>query len=309
MKVIGLIVTYNRKNLLIESLQALLNQTHKLKEIVVIDNNSTDGTSELFSNSGLFEKKGITYRKMDNNIGGAGGFYEGIKYIHENCDYDFLWLMDDDTISYPNSLEQLLIAYNHVKKEQPSFLASTVYGPEKEPMNVPGISTRKHENGYVDWYRYLKHGIVQIERATFVSLLISNKGIEKVGYPIKEYFIWGDDTEYTLRLVNNYGPAFFVGSSLILHKRYNAKSLNIITEDNPNRAKMYKYFYRNKLFNSRLYDSRKTIIKNYLNVFRESFRILVNKNCQYRIKKFVAIQKGISESILSWSEIRKYADK
>ncbi|MGX6971786.1 glycosyltransferase family 2 protein [Vagococcus lutrae] len=309
MKIVALVVTYNRKELLTECLYALLNQNHKIEEIVVIDNNSTDSTSDLFKDGAMFHLKSITYRKMDKNIGGAGGFYEGIKYINENCDYNFLWLMDDDTIANQDSLEKLLDAYDYLEQENPSFLASTVYGPEKEPMNVPGISKRKHENGYGDWYRYLKYGIIEIERATFVSLLISEKAIKKVGYPIKEYFIWGDDTEYTLRLVNDYGPAFFVGNSLILHKRYNAKSLSIITEENPNRVKMYKYFYRNKLFNSRLYDSRKLIIKNYINTIREAFRLLFRQNCKFKIKKFVSIQKGIIDSLWSWSEIKKYANK
>ena len=47
--VIAIIVTYNRKELLKESIEALLQQTYKNFDILVIDNASTDGTYETIS--------------------------------------------------------------------------------------------------------------------------------------------------------------------------------------------------------------------------------------------------------------------
>jgi hypothetical protein len=56
---------------------------------------------------------------------------------------------------------------------------------------------------------------------TFVSLLIPCKAIRAVGYPIADYFIWGDDTEYTTRITTNYATAYFVGKSKVLQELYN----------------------------------------------------------------------------------------
>jgi GT2 family glycosyltransferase len=53
--VAAVVVTYNRKELLIECLEALRNQTHKPDAIFIIDNKSDDGTPEL-----LLEKNYIT---------------------------------------------------------------------------------------------------------------------------------------------------------------------------------------------------------------------------------------------------------
>ena len=54
-KIAAVIVTYNRKELLIKSINALLEQTLPLDAIFIIDNKSTDGTPNL-----LFENKYIT---------------------------------------------------------------------------------------------------------------------------------------------------------------------------------------------------------------------------------------------------------
>lgn len=291
--VVALVVTYNRKELLIECINALLNQKVFLKKILVLDNNSDDGTDKLFS-SGCFSKKSeVDYVRLKENIGGAGGFSKGIKYLDDNYSYDWLWLMDDDTIAQVDTLDNLLVDLKKIKgKESVSFLASSVVGPEDEPMNVPEISDKKTTNGYKNWHKYLSSGLVEIRQATFVSLLISHEAIKRVGYPVASYFIWGDDTEYTLRLTSYYGPAFLSGSSKILHKRFNAKSLSIVEELNPNRIGMYKFFYRNNLLNFKTYFSNRYFLKKYLGYLVYSFYLLIKPGVKFRFKKFKAVQTG-----------------
>jgi glycosyltransferase involved in cell wall biosynthesis len=46
MKINCVIVTYNRLSLLKECISALKNQTYKINKIYIINNNSTDGTSD-----------------------------------------------------------------------------------------------------------------------------------------------------------------------------------------------------------------------------------------------------------------------
>ncbi|HBD0327239.1 TPA: glycosyltransferase, partial [Escherichia coli] len=49
-EVIAVIVTYNRKALLLKVIDAVINQSYPLKKILIIDNNSTDGTEMFISN-------------------------------------------------------------------------------------------------------------------------------------------------------------------------------------------------------------------------------------------------------------------
>ncbi|MCD7808447.1 MAG: glycosyltransferase family 2 protein, partial [Erysipelotrichaceae bacterium] len=247
-KVVAIVVTYNRKELLQECLDSLLNQTYKLSSIIVFNNCSTDGTEKLFEKGSKYDNTIISLINSESNLGGAGGFSKGIE-IASKKQYDWVWIMDDDTIPDTDALEGLINSIRVLENndETIGFLASYVYGPKGEPMNVPSIDFRPCENGYSFWYKYLDKGIVSINEATFVSILVPIDAINHVGYPIGEYFIWGDDTEYTRRLVHNYGNAWFCGKSKVLHKRFNSKKITILNEENKNRINIYKYYYRNAL--------------------------------------------------------------
>ena len=93
MSIAAVVVTYNRKQLLSECLSALLNQTTKIDSVIVIDNASTDGTGEMFSENGMFNLPEIDYCPMEKNLGGAGGFYEGIKRA-----YNQWWFYAEDQL-------------------------------------------------------------------------------------------------------------------------------------------------------------------------------------------------------------------
>ncbi|MCQ2482203.1 MAG: glycosyltransferase family 2 protein [Clostridia bacterium] len=253
-EVFAVVVTYNRKELLCECLDAILNQSYPVKRIIVVNNNSTDGTLDYLNEKGYSSKETIEILNLPENIGGAGGFYEGMKHARDSKEQpDFVWIMDDDTIPTVDCLKELVDANDSIDEEV-SFLASAVRGMNNEAMNVPKIA-RKQFNKYTDWYSHLDKGMAQIVKATFVSLLINIKAINKCGLPWKEFFIWGDDSEYTQRIIRDFGPAFMVGRSLAVHKRVGSDELSLVKEKNPNRIKMYFYYYRNNLIGFWEYES------------------------------------------------------
>lgn len=243
-KVEAVVVTYNRKALLQECVDAILAQTVAVEKLILIDNNSTDGTEEFLKEKGYLDNPVMEYVKLSENVGGAGGFHEGMKKAREHQP-DWVWIMDDDTVPTSTCLEELLNARKAIKGKV-SFLASAVRGMNHEAMNVPKLS-RKQFSKYTDWYEYLDQGIVQIVKATFVSLLINIDAINQCGLPWKEFFLWGDDSEYTQRIIRDYGPAYMVGRSLTIHKRVGSDELSLVKEQNKNRIPMYFYYYRNNL--------------------------------------------------------------
>ena len=293
-KIICIVVTYNRKELLRECLDALLAQTLLPDEILVFNNHSTDGTETLFVPGAEYDQERIRLVTSDSNLGGAGGFSAGIKLAAEE-DCEWLWIMDDDSVPEPEALQRLMHAADFLQrqKEPAGFLASFVYGPQGEPMNVPRIDESPEQNGYPYWYKYLGEGLVKIREATFVSLLIPKKAVEAVGYPIAEYFLWGDDAEYTRRIVTEYAPAWFCGSSRVLHKRRNAKRIDILQETEKNRLPVYRYHYRNALLNDAKYEKKTKVIIRWLYYFALSFRCLLNPKGTCRVQKFAVLQKGI----------------
>ena len=243
-KIAAVIVTYNRKELLAKCLQAVYRQTRPADQIVVIDNHSTDGTEAYIRQQAYPAQPELIYRRLSANSGGAGGFHEGIRLARQNG-ADWVWIMDDDVIPDPTCLAELLAAREKIKGRI-SFLASSVRGTSGEAMNVPKL-TRKQFLHYTDWYQYLDEGIVQVVKATFVSLLLNGAAIDRCGLPWKPFFIWGDDSEYTQRLIRDFGPAYKVGKSKATHLRGSAQELSIVKETNPDRIPLYFYYYRNNL--------------------------------------------------------------
>ncbi|OQY10720.1 MAG: hypothetical protein B6I29_00735 [Marinitoga sp. 4572_148] len=114
----ALIVTYNRKDLLKETIEAILNQTLKPNRLFVVNNASTDGTDDVLNK--YKEKYGddIEIINLKENLGGAGGFNYGIHYIYDTFEYDWIWLMDDDAVPAKNALETLFTYYDTLPKKK-----------------------------------------------------------------------------------------------------------------------------------------------------------------------------------------------
>lgn len=211
-KIAAIVVTYNRCELLKECINALksLQHSNAAVEILIVDNASTDHTAEVVQE--YLPAGGINYFNTQKNIGGAGGFHFGIKKAYE-LGYDYFWLMDDDTIVQPDTLCKLLEADAKLEGKY-GFLSSLALWKDGTDclMNYHTIA--------MDWNlekRKILDGIVKVETATFVSFLVKREVVENVGLPIKEYFIWGDDTEYSGRISKGY-PCYLIVESQVTHK-------------------------------------------------------------------------------------------
>lgn len=290
----AVVVTYNRKTLLEECIRSLLLQEQKLDAIYVINNASTDGTDKFFETGGIFSNVGsIRHIKLEKNLGGAGGFNYGIRQAYQDG-FEWIWVMDDDTIP----TESALLAFKNAIDFLPpkvGFLASNVRSIEDTPMNIPIVKLDNHaDSGYPDWSEFLAKGAVKIEQATFVSVLINRDAVAAVGLPYTPFFIWGDDTEYTLRITHHFGDGYLIGDSVAIHKRATIKDIDIQHETNKNRIGMYYCLYRNYLVSCYAYHGGSKQVFRYIFRFnKKAFRLLVKPGVQFRLKKFIAIQKGI----------------
>ena len=282
MDICVVLVTYNRINLLKLAIEALLKQTYKIKKIVIVDNNSTDGTKEYLDE---LDSKKFEIINLQTNLGGAGGFYTGIKHVGKsnyNCDY--LWIMDDDTIVEENSLHNLIDGIEKLEEKNRNigFVCSDVLYKDGSPciMNVPTVDKV--------WNGELEDGIVKVESASFVSILISMNAIKKVGLPIKEFFIWGDDVEYTRRISKVY-DGYILGKSKVRHFMNSNKATNILIDD----ARIDRYFYdfRNSIFIARQ-KGCKELVKVLLGKILLFLKIIIKKN-NFKFRKLKVLFKGL----------------
>lgn len=309
--VCSVVVTYNREKLLLKCIKALINQELKPDAIYIVDNNSTDKTQDTLYENGYINKKlnkksteietqqktynniKIRYIHLPENIGGAGGFYEGVKQAHED-NYDWIWIMDDDAYPTQSCLKNLQPYYN---LPDISALASL-----KVDMND---NILYHHRGYFNFKKGLpiqehitdedlKNDIIDVDMVSFVGLLVKSTAIDKIGYPKREFFIHTDDLEYCIRL-REVGKIKLIKDSVIKHAEgsvkgtYTKKILGKEVQRRPyDKLWINYYMQRNLIWLGRKYTENKislytTIMKNYLLTM---MGILVFDDHKYRRLKF-----------------------
>lgn len=281
-KVIAVVVTYNRKELLKECIEALLNQDYKNCHILIVDNASTDGTKEYINE--YLKNEMIHYVNTGANLGGAGGFNYGMKEAYKiGC--DFMWIMDDDCIVHNDSLIKLLEA-NEKLEGKFGFLSSKVLWKDN---NICKMNIQKRK--FSKWLRDYDTNMQRIEMASFVSLFIKAQVVKELGLPIKDFFIWTDDWEYTRRISRKY-DCYYISDSVVTHKSKLNEGASIASVDGE-RLGRFKYMYRNDVVLYRR-EGIKGWLLLYLRLFLHKFRILKSDKKDKK-ERITLINKAIKE--------------
>ena len=265
-KVDVVVVTYNILELLKKCIHSIVKQDYFVNKIIVVDNNSTDNTYNYLKN---ISKKYdfIQPLHFSENLGGAGGFYEGMKFFIENSNGDYVWIMDDDTIPQTSALKKMVEKIKYIPKL--GFLTSNV----RWKNNAPALMNVQEPDQI--WNQFADKGLIKVNYASFVSILFPRKVIMDVGLPIKEFFIWGDDVEYTRRIDTAGYMGFTVIDSLVTHEIKNNIGSNIILEEDENRIKRYYYARRNTIFTMKNRYGKKDYFKWIINsLIFEPIRII-----------------------------------
>lgn len=234
-RTVAIVVTYNRRESLMRCIDALCSQTYPT-DILIIDNASTDDTADAVA---ALDGERIRYRRSAENLGGAGGFQYGMREAIA-MGYDYLWVMDDDCIPDRDALATLVAAHRSLDGRY-GFLSSIAYWRDGSPcrMNI-------QHTGLARRLTHVDTPLVPVQMATFVSALIPAARVRELGLPIKEFFIWADDLEYTRRLSRRY-PCYAVRDSRVLHDMHANGRVNIAT-DAIKRLPRYRLLYRNETY-------------------------------------------------------------
>lgn len=212
-KVAAVVVTYNRRDLLLESLAAAGGQSRAPDVTIVVDNASEDGTPAAVR--AAFPS--VRLAELKRNSGGAGGFAAGVALALAE-DADLIWLMDDDTVPGPGALGALLAARDRMTAQDraPALVASQVLWTDgrEHPMNTPrpkpfAASAERRAAAAV--------GCVPIRSASFVSILVDAAECRRRGLPRAGYFLWNDDFEFTTRLLRG-NTGLLCPASVVVHK-------------------------------------------------------------------------------------------
>lgn len=239
MRIAAVVVTYNRLNMLKACVEHLLKQSVRC-DILVVCNHSTDGTQAWLEEESTRQER-LFWRDTGKNIGGAGGFNCGMRWAVEEG-YERVWIMDDDTLPEVNALQELLAA-DELVDGQYGFLSSVALWTDDTECRM---NRQKLERNHADHKVHLEYELALCVQATFVSCFFTADTICRAGLPITEFFIWGDDIEYTRRLsVRMKMPCYLVRRSRVVHAMKENTGSSIAT-DCIERLSRYHYAFRNE---------------------------------------------------------------
>lgn len=287
-RIASVVVTYNRKELVKENIIATINQSLNVDKIIVINNCSTDGTVEYLKDR-FCEESRLEIVSLDQNYGGAGGFYYGLKHAID-AGYDYVFLMDDDGKPYNEKcFENLFLSIADTDYDKPIMINSMVIQNESKLT----FGLRKIESTE-EAYKKAENGKILGIINPFNGTLVSRKLVDAIGYPNKDFFIKGDEVDYYARAVKVNAIVHTAVDSLYYHpapsgmkkKSFLGMSMYVYAE-----APWKEYYnVRNATYRLKRLESGKAAFKYLL---KSLFRITITK-CS-KLKTYRAMILGYND--------------
>ena len=213
--IVAVVVTFNRKDLLLHCIKALLHQTVSC-DVLIVDNASTDGTMPFLREKKILDDNRIHYLRLQKNVGGSGGFHQGVKYCMEKK-WNWFWFMDDDAMPEKKALGNL---FSKMRCRH-CIYGSVAIGlrDDQKRLCFPAKTILKSMKGgykFIDKYDDL-HDISNVAWLPFLGFLIHRSTVKKIGLPDPDFFILDDDIEYSERARNKGIDILLIKSSIIVH--------------------------------------------------------------------------------------------
>lgn len=217
MEKVGIILlNYCNYNLTIDCIKSIRQSTYQNYEIIVVDNNSPDHSGE-----NLSQLEGIRFLQMEENFGFAAGNNRGIEVaLSDGCEY--VMLLNNDTLIDPNMIETLISRADANTVVVPKMYYFDVEGRKDILWYAGGILKYKSSDGIHIGGRQEDSKQYSIERevtfATGCCMMIHKAVLEKVGLLREEYFMYCEDTDYSIRLNKANIRILYVPSAKLWHK-------------------------------------------------------------------------------------------
>ncbi|HIH31155.1 TPA: glycosyltransferase [Candidatus Woesearchaeota archaeon] len=230
-----ILTTYNRKSLLEMTLTALLNQTNKNFEILIIDDHSKDSTQEFsidFVNKINMPSKYFRIENEGNNLSIARNM--GAEFAKNK----YLVFIDDDIVVLPNFIQEYILHFQ--KNPDAVYLGKLLYVKSQSLENITLEDIKNKKWDILNQHLYSK---IDPRKDTlrdlpdYYKVWGGNMGIAKThfyclnGYD-EDFKSWGGlDSDLGLRLKRNGNPLVLLDDCIGYHMGTNFKSMSEIQKE------------------------------------------------------------------------------
>ncbi len=237
-KIYIILLNWNNEEDTIECIKSLKKINYNNYKIIVVDNGSEEASILKIEN----KYPDLFIIKNKSNLGFAGGNNIGIKYAVNN-DADYVLLINNDTTVDENFLTELIEVGE--ADEENGLMGSKIYfHSEKNRIWFAGgkVNWLKNKGTHIgldetDKGQYDK--IKEVDYLTGCCLLVKKEVVEKIGVLEEDYFLYYEDTDFSLRAQNVGYKCMYVSESKIYHK--------ISRSTKPGSASYIYYHVRNGL--------------------------------------------------------------
>jgi rhamnopyranosyl-N-acetylglucosaminyl-diphospho-decaprenol beta-1,3/1,4-galactofuranosyltransferase len=191
-RIIAVVVTRHRRELLGASLAAIAGQSRPVDHLVVVDNGPDRPVADVVAGCGI----PATYLSSARNLGGAGGFALGMLHALA-LGADWVWCADDDGRPADDTVLRTLLdsARKHGLAEV-SPLVTDMADPDQLAFPLRrGLRWRRRRSDFA--------GLDLLPRyaSLFNGALFSAAALDVIGVPDYRLFFRGDETEMHRRLL------------------------------------------------------------------------------------------------------------
>lgn len=185
------IVTFNRSHLLSGLLTSITAMDPKPGRVVVIDNASSDDTTDVVESFRDDIGTDLVYRRLDVNTGGSGGFSEGMRTAYD-LGSEWIWMMDDDVEVLPDGLARMgawAPRFKSIQGRRYDYDGSEFYWQyriaERMGIPIPFAPAGFDSSGYKE-----------MNSGCFEGMFIHRSIVKQIGLPDPRFFIYWDDQMY-----------------------------------------------------------------------------------------------------------------
>lgn len=293
-----IIPSYNRDNLIRESLDSVLAQTYLNWECIIVDDGSTDGTNAILKEYSIIDNRFIIVSKpMELRQGASVSRNLGLKFARG----EYIQFLDSDDILAEDKLEKQIISLKKENKKTISVCKTHCFKEKKDDviLDIDRLDYRDFSTSeeYFDVIGEIG-GYYAPE-----SFLISKELIDFSGY-WNENLTLNDDGEFFFRIIHNSNKIVFINDTFVRHRENTGNNLSMLNSFQKatslvNSWKIIEILYITKYneLNSRYLDKKKWAVYNEL---KRTYPILIKQN-----KLFFLNQKKEDNLLCKFNKLKR----
>jgi rhamnopyranosyl-N-acetylglucosaminyl-diphospho-decaprenol beta-1,3/1,4-galactofuranosyltransferase len=224
MRVLAHIHSFNDADVIEQTLEAVQTQTRPPDSVLLVDNASTDGTLD------RVDSEDVTIIRNSENLGTSGAVWIGFYHALDHG-YDWIWILDADSVPEPDALEKLLELYAGWPQDLQHEAAFVACLPRDQPDGCPRHGRIFTRRGRLLLNPPSRPRYYQCHITIWSGCLYRLAAVRQIGFPNPHYVLDRGELEYAYRVMKAGYKGFIHQDAITRHNIRGAPRLQGISAE------------------------------------------------------------------------------